>query len=64
MKGVRRGQVWDLDGTTILVLGRGSKARHVRCLVLHDDDENLDGGDVTEWTTAWFDKLHFATRLA
>ena len=58
------GQVWDLDGTIVLVLGEGMDRSRVRCLTLHDIDEVMD--PITDWTVMWFSgsrSLH-ARRIA
>ena len=64
------GQVWDLSGTLVLVLGTGRIDRdgaHVRCFVLdHEHPNKPDANSIDDWTIRWFDdrSKELARRIA
>ena len=49
------GQVWDLTGTIVLILGPGNQENYVRCFVL-DDEPGVERKEepLGEWTIRWF----------
>lgn len=58
------GEVWELEGTIVLVLGPGVWSRdYTRCLVLYsnpDEDPGFPEADVDDWVDSWFEECHMS----